>query len=137
MPALSVPVGALVAAALARYVLSFILYTPPLLGRRWIALIGMTPAEMQNKATMLRCMAIDFVAGFAVAYGLLLAVRLAGAESAAAGAGVGLACWLGFAALPSLSGGAWSARAFQLWLVNTAYPLLTFPVMGAVLAAWR
>jgi hypothetical protein len=122
------------------FMLGGLWYSSLLFARRWIALMGRTEEEMRAAAKEGN-MALSYMAVFIC--GLLTAVVLAhvisafGASSAPAGAMVGALCWAGFAATTSFGTSLFSFQPRELWMVNTAYNLVSFVVAGAILGAWR
>jgi hypothetical protein len=53
------------------------------------------------------------------------------------GAFFGFMAWLGFAAPTSYATAMFSGKSKQLWLIDTAYNLVSFMLAGLILAAWR
>lgn len=53
------------------------------------------------------------------------------------GAIFGFTCWLGFAAPTSYATALFSGKPKQLWLIDSAYNLVSFVLAGAILAVWR
>jgi hypothetical protein len=45
--------------------------------------------------------------------------------------------WLGFVATTTLYGVIWEKRPIQLFLIENTYRLISFVLMGGILAAWR
>ncbi len=60
-----------------------------------------------------------------------------GGISAAHGAIIGFMSWLGFAASTSYATATFSGKPNQLWLIDTAYNLVSFVIAGIILAVWR
>jgi hypothetical protein len=135
---LSFPVNvwAVAVAALARFLIGFAYFMPPLFGKAWMDVMGYTPRQMSDKTTMIRGMGIDLAACFVIAGVLVHAVHYAGATTALQGAAVGFLNWLAFTALTSLAGATIERRAFKLWMILAGNSLIALTVMGAILAVW-
>ena len=60
-----------------------------------------------------------------------------GNYSALRGAEVGVLCWLGFAGATSYATAMFSMQPKALWLINSAYNLVSFVLAGIIVAVWR
>jgi hypothetical protein len=126
---------ALIVATLVKFGIGFVWFTF-LFGKQWAAMMKMDPAQMGNKAIMVRGMITDLVGGFIMAYVLVHAVHYAGAATATQGTIVGFFNWLGFIGVTTLSSNTWENRPFALWLIGNGYQLLSLLIMGAIVAMW-
>jgi uncharacterized protein DUF1761 len=126
---------ALLVAAVVKLVVGAIWYAPPVFGKHWLALSGVSEAQM--KAGLARAMAVDFVASLVMAFVLVHAVVYAGAATAGQGAIVGFFNWLGFVAAVTLAQVVYEQRPFRLFLINNGALLISLLIMGAILAVWR
>jgi len=125
---------AVLVAAIVKFVIGAIWYSPVAFGPRWGRLTGCSPeGGMQGLG---KAMAVDFVAGLVMAFVLLHAVHYAGALTLGTGAAVGFFNWLGFIGATTLAAAFFEKRPLQLWLINNAYLLIALLVMGAILAIW-
>jgi hypothetical protein len=125
---------ALVVAVVARMALGAIWYSPPVLLKSWLAVSGVSEAEM--KAGMPKALGFDLVGSILMAFVLAHAVKYAGAAGIGAGAAVGFLNWLGFVAVTTLSATLHEHRSVKLWLISSGYQLVALVVMGAILAVW-
>jgi hypothetical protein len=50
---------------------------------------------------------------------------------------VGTLCWLGFAAATSYATAMFSMQPKALWLINSAYNLVSFVIAGVFLSVWH
>jgi hypothetical protein len=57
--------------------------------------------------------------------------------NAAHGAIFGFVCWLGFAASTSYATAVFSGKPKELWLIDSAYNLVSFVLAGIILSVWR
>jgi hypothetical protein len=141
---------AVLVAGIVIFALGGLWYSPVLFAKRWIALQGRTEEQMRAQAAGSN-MPLMYVS--AIITGLLTAFTLAlilahiardpamaqpgGGISAAHGATIGFMCWLGFAASTSYATALFSGKPKQLWLIDTAYNLVSFVLAGIILAVWR
>ena len=84
---------ALLVAAVARFIVGGIWYSPALFGKPWQGLTHCTPEEM--KARLPKIIPADLITSYIMAFVLVHAMHYAGATSAAQGAAVGFFNWLG------------------------------------------
>jgi hypothetical protein len=141
---------AVLVAGIVIFMLGGLWYSPILFAKRWIALQGRTEEEMRAQAAsanMPLMYASAFITGLIIA--AVLAIILAhisrdpviaepgGRISAAHGAIIGFTCWLGFAATTSYATALFSGKPRQLWLIDSAYNLVSFVLAGIILAVWR
>jgi hypothetical protein len=102
----------------------------------WMALEGMTPAQMQQVSP-----AVPYVV--AIVTSLILAYVLANVclwrqvNSASKGASLGVLFWLGFVATTTLTTYQFEGRSFHLFLINYGYCLVGMVIIGAILGAWK
>jgi hypothetical protein len=141
---------AVLVAGIVIFVLGGLWYSPVLFAKRWIALQGRTEEEMRAQAAsanMPLMYASAFITSLLIAFTLALILahiardpamaEPAGGISAAHGAIIGFMCWLGFAATTSYATALFSGKPRQLWLIDTAYNLVSFVLAGIILAVWR
>jgi hypothetical protein len=121
-------------ATLAKFLLGWLWYSPFLFGKQWQALSGVTAAQM--KAGMLKAILADLVGTFVLAWVLVHAVHYAGAASLGQGVAVGFFNWLGFIGAASLAILFYEQRPPRLVLLYNGYMLLSFLIMGGILAVW-
>lgn len=122
---------AVVVAAVASIVIGFIWYMPAVFGERWAAASGKTMADMTMTPMNYGLMAVTaLVSAFAVA----LIVKATGVSGIADGAIVGAIGWLGFTGTVSFSDRIFNGGSLAFWSIQTGYRLVTFVVMGAILA---
>src|SRR5437667_9380493 len=107
---------ALVVAVLVRMALGAAWFSPPLFLKPWLAVSGVSEAEM--KAGMPKALAVDLLGAVIMAFVLVHAVKYAGAQGIAQGAAVGFLNWLGFVAVTTLSATLHEHRPFTPWLIR-------------------
>jgi uncharacterized protein DUF1761 len=134
---------AVLVAGIVIFVLGGLWYSPVLFAKRWIALQERTEEQMraQAAAANMPLMYLSaLVCGLVTA--LVMAIILAHMASsinlsAEHGALIGFMCWLGFAATSSYATALFSGKPKQLWLIDSAYNLVSFVLAGMILAVWR
>lgn len=139
---------AVLAAAIVMFILGGIWYSPVLFMKKWLALQDRTEEQARAQAAsanMPLMYASAFVTALITAWVMahLLGHLAYFADpavislNAAHGALFGFVCWLGFAATTSYATALFSGKPKQLWLIDSAYNLVSFVLAGAVLAVWR
>ena len=125
---------AVLVAALAKFVIGGVWYSPPVFGPRWGAIVAVSPEAF--KARMVPAMVTDLLASLVLAWVLANVLKFTGATGLVPGVRVSFFLWLGFVATPLLSTTVYEGRPLALFLVNGAYWLVSIMVMGAVIGAW-
>ena len=126
---------AVLVAALAAMVLGFLWYGP-LFGKVWMNLMNFKKEDMKKTKNMgLRYFGM-VVSTLVMAYVLSHFVDYAGANSVSTGLILGFWIWLGFFATKSLGMVLWENKSFKLYVLITAYDLVSFLIMSVILAVW-
>ena len=126
---------AVVVAAVAAIVIGFAWYAPALFGKRWMAYLGTTQAELGNPGGV--GMAVGVVASLLNAYVLAILALNLGGTTVAEGAMLGGLAWLGFMGTLTAAQIAFEKKPWGLWLLNNGHNLIVQIVMGAIVTAWR
>lgn len=116
-----------------------------LLGWPWFALFrdpwfhggGLTVEQLETGPGYAVAYSVAIVSSLVMAYVLSLVVVGAGAPSAARGAGVGLAMWLGFIAPLLATQYTFEARSLAYFGITAGYPLVGLLLMGAIVGRWN
>jgi hypothetical protein len=122
------------------FVLGGLWYSPLLFAKKWIALMGLSDEDIKKAASssnmpMMYLMA--FVCGLLVSGAMAVIIGKSGDVSIISGVLLGAICWLGFAGATSFATALFSMQKKGLWLINSAYNLVSFVIAGAILAAWK
>lgn len=134
---------AVLVAALSSLVIGGLWYGP-VFGKKWMALAGISPEGMASmKLTPIQAMIGGFVVGLFTAYVLAHAIALflsvfpmMGSDVWMTGVLFGFFAWLGFAVPMTAGAFLWEGKSWKLWGLNAAYYLVSYSVMGVILALW-
>ena len=127
---------AIIVAAAVKFALGWGWYSPPVFGRQWMALTGISEAEMRSGPGVTALIA-EAITDLIMAYVLARFVLHYGATSLLEGAVIGFMAWLGFVATVTLASVFYERRPSRLWVINNGYLLLSLVVMGAILGVWH
>jgi hypothetical protein len=128
-----VSIWAVLVAATVPMIIGTLWYSKLLFGRQWMALLGKKPGEPGNP--MLGEVASS-IGAIITSIVLALLVTATDSASAAAGATLGFLCWLAFNGVPAVSGTIFARQRWALFAINSGYSLVTFVIMGIILAVW-
>ncbi|OGL60163.1 hypothetical protein A2752_02040 [Candidatus Uhrbacteria bacterium RIFCSPHIGHO2_01_FULL_46_23] len=121
---------AIVIAAVARFVVGAMWYSPMVFGKQWKETVGSSPSEVPE------AIAVQAVGSLVMAYVLAQIIGHIGATDLWTGAVVGLMMWLGFVASIMLPGVMFEKRPMNFFFIYSGYQLVTMLVMGAIIAVW-
>ena len=126
---------AVVAAALAAFVVGGIWYSPLLFVKAWKAEIGVAPDAKADLSQMLPQFAGTLGLSLVQAgmFALFLGGQATPAQGAVYGASAGL-CWVAAAFGVNYL---YEGRSLRLWLINGGYNVVAYTVMGTILGAWH
>jgi hypothetical protein len=124
---------AVIVAALVKFVLGWIWYSP-IMGAQWRTAVGISEADM--RASLPRSLPVDIIGSLVMSFILLHSVHYAGATTLLQGGAVGFLNWLGFIATIQLSQTIYEKRPFRLFVINNIYLVVSLIIMGAILAIW-
>ncbi len=130
LPAVTVNYTAIVAAAVASFVVGWLWYGP-LFGKTWMKLTGMK--EMGKKDDMMQSMVIMFVGTLITAWVLSAFLQLTGSTTLSAALPVALWVWLGFQAPEAAGVVLWEGKSWNLFFLNAAQKLVNLLAIAAVL----
>jgi Protein of unknown function (DUF1761) len=125
---------AVLLAAIVRFAIGGVWFAPFAFGPAWGRMVGIN-AEAA-KARMGRAMAVDFIAGFILAWVLANVLQFLGVNRLVSGARVSFFLWLGFTAMPFLSAAMFEGRPMRLYAIVAGFWLVSLVVMGGLIGAW-
>ncbi len=127
-------------AAIATMILGFLWYSPILFAKPWTVAMGYDPNDKAKMDEMRKgagkLYGITFVASLLSAFVLAKIIDVTTVTSALYGMKIGFAVWLGFVTTVQLTSTLFKKRPIKLYLIDTGYQLVSYLVMGAILAKW-
>ena len=126
---------AVVAAAIATFVIGGVWYSPVLFHKAWMDASGLNEADLK-KSSMAKIFGMSFIFSLMMAYNL--AAFLAGPDTTVLwGTAAGGLAGIGWVALSIGILGLFERRSWKYVLINGGYFGASFVVMGAIIGAWR
>jgi hypothetical protein len=125
---------AVIAAAVATFVLGGLWYSPALFGKVWQREAGVTEEQMKN-ANMAKVFGLAFVLSLIAAW--VFALFLGPRPPMALGLGAGFSAGLCWVAASFGINYLFERKSFKLWLINGGYHTLQFTIVGLILALWH
>ena len=126
---------AVVAAALATFVIGGVWYSPLLFHRAWMNATGLRDEDLA-KSNLAKIFGLAFLCSLIMAYNL--AAFLSGPDTTVAwGAAAGGLAGIGWVALSIGILSLFERRSWNYVLINGGYFSVSFVVMGLILGAWR
>lgn len=122
------------AAALAKFAIGGVWFSPVAFGPMWAAAVGGDKAAM--KARFVRCMVVDAVGCLVTAWILANCLQFMGALAFVPGMRTAFFLWLGFVATVLLSTGMYEGKKLSLFFITGAYWLVSMMAMGAIIGGW-
>ena len=109
------------------------------LAKPWMAEVGLTADDMEAmKGTPRQWYPYVLAVGAAIVFTLVLALLTQGLgpDGAGEGLGLGLLAAIGFIFTSNSINYAFEGRSLRLFLINGGYPLISYSVIGILLATW-
>lgn len=126
---------AVVVAAIFSMVLGALWYSPVLFGKQWMKLSKVKMnAEMKKKAKF--SYIGMFVGSIITALILSAVVDYANAATFLEGLLIGVLVWFGFVATTQIGAVLWEGKPKALFLLNTAFSLVNYAIVGGIVAVW-
>ena len=125
---------AVIAAAVATFVLGGLWYSPALFGKVWQREAGVTEEKMKT-ANMALIFGLTFVLSLIAAW--VFALFLGPRPPMALGLGAGFSAGLCWVAASFGINYLFERRSLKLWLINGGYHTLQFTIIGLILALWH
>ena len=125
---------AVIAAAVATFVLGGLWYSPALFGKVWQREAGVTEEKMKS-ANMALIFGLTFVLSLIAAW--VFALFLGPRPPMALGLGAGFSAGLCWVAASLGINYLFERKSLKLWLINGGYHTLQFTIIGLILALWH
>ncbi|MGH2613139.1 MAG: DUF1761 domain-containing protein [Rhabdochlamydiaceae bacterium] len=131
---------AIIIAAIVNVVLGSLWYSPVLFAKPWAKGMGMTKEQIGKGMKMNAGMFFPpLIAALVSAFVLAWFLESLHVTTLMGGIKIGFLGWLGFTTTAQVLN-SWifsNGRPKEVYFINTAYHLVTFCIMGAILAVWR
>jgi len=122
----------IVIAAVVNMVIGMVWYSKALFGRAWAKLAEMREKDMKPEALT---MIYGFINSLVIAYFLSFFEGNLGVTNVTDGMLIGFLIWLGFVATTQIGCVIWCKKPFKLFAIDTGAKLVSFVVMGGIIAA--
>jgi hypothetical protein len=110
-------------------------YSQILFAKPWMSALGKTPEEINTSSAGPKYV-INTIASIILAYVLANVIAFAQARTVLLGIEIGLLTWIGFAVTLLLPVYLFESRPIRLYFIYIGYQLISFVVMGIILAIW-
>jgi hypothetical protein len=135
---------AVLAAAAAYFMAGWVWYTL-IFGKIWTKLMGFDKMSKKESEAMKKkmgpSMAFNFLATLLAAYCMAWSVASGAGFYHVSGVVLGLQTgfwiWLGFIVTSQLNSVIWDGKPFKLYLINIGYYLVSYLLVGTILAVWQ
>jgi hypothetical protein len=134
MREVSLHLPAILTAAVARFVVGALWYSPVLFLQPWMRFAGITMEQVRSR--MPRGVPLDLLGSILAAFGMAYLVGYSGAQGVDGGLSIAFLVWLGFVAPSTIAPVIYEGKPLGVWLLNNGSHLISFMAMGAILAAW-
>jgi hypothetical protein len=106
-----------------------------LFGNQWLAAMGKTMADFQSSPTTYLW---SFILGLILSYATAMALTRHPEDQSVA-QGISFALFMGIAlyATQTLNHLIYENGSMTLWIINTAYTVIGFAIIGAIVGAWK
>lgn len=135
MPEVDINYWAVLVAGIASMVVGALMYGP-VLGNKWMELMGKTKEEIEKEGNAGKAMGLAFVAALVGSFVLAHFVDYLGAETWWDGVVAAAWLWLGFVFISHVTNNLFESRKWGLVWIFLLNTLITMAVQGAILAAW-
>ena len=110
------------------------------LGKPWMAEVGLTQEDMEamkGTARMWYPYVVAIVSALIFTLGLAVVMQGMGAEDFVDGLILGVLAAVGFIATSYATTYSFESRSLKLFLINTGYPVISYAIIGVLLAVWQ
>jgi len=136
MPQVTINYLAVLLSAVINMAIGMVWYSPALFAKPWLAALGKTPEDIKQSSAG-PIYVINTVASLVTAYVLSMFIKIANETTAVGGAKIGVWVWLGFVVMTVLPTYLYEMRPKKLYFIYISYQLISFIIMGIVLAIWN
>jgi len=129
---IQINVMAVIVAGVVAWVIGALWYSSLLFGKQWMQLANLKDTK-PNPATFI----VGLLTYIVMAYVLAHVLGAYNSTTVMAGLQGGFWTWLGFVATITLGSVLYEQKPLALYILNNAYNLISFLVMGVILAVWK
>jgi hypothetical protein len=131
--------------AVVYFMIGWVWHSPLLFGKVWEKLMGFDKLSKKQRQEMMKkmgpVMAVGFLttllSAYCLAYSVKSGISFYNVSGVPAGLQAGFWTWLGFIVTTQLNAVLWEQKPFKVYLINIGYYLVSFLVMGSILAVWQ
>lgn len=113
------------------------LWYGPLFGRIWMNMMNLTEERIKETLNPVKSYGGSFIGSIFTAYVLSLLINYTGFNTLSGGILIGFVVWIGFALPMGWQNVAWEDKGLGLYVLNQAYNLLVFLLMGGLIGGWH
>ncbi len=130
---------AILVAAVANMALGAAWYSSALFAKPWMKAIGFDKKDMDKsmREGMVQKYTMMVIASLVLSLVMAWVIKTLGATSFTSGLKIGFVIWLGFSTTTRLANWVFSGRPKELYFIDTGYHLVTYSLIGGLLAVWR
>ena len=136
MPDVTIDWVGVIVATVAAMVIGGVWYGP-LFGKRWMALLGKTREELQAQGNAGIGYGLALVGSFVLSIVMTYVTQWGLAEGFGEGAVVGVVMWAGFVIATQVVGMVFETRSWEFIMLVSGNSLLTFLIVGGIVAAFN
>jgi hypothetical protein len=126
---------AVIVAAIVKFAIGALWYSPALFSKQWQAETNTT--DEQFRANFLPATIAELITDVVMAYVLARFIAGLAVATILGGIIVGALAWVGFVAAIGITRIYYERSSWRLFAINNGYLLIALLVMGAILAIWR
>jgi hypothetical protein len=128
---------AVLVSGVAIFMLGGLWYSPLLFAKPWVRLMNKTEAELKAGAGGALPFILAFLCGLATSLAMAVILNHFKPLTPMRSVHVALVCWIGFTGATSFGSAVFSGTPRALWLINSAYNLVSFIVAAVILTLWQ
>ncbi|MCY3487485.1 MAG: DUF1761 domain-containing protein [Bacteroidetes bacterium] len=113
------------------------LWYGPIFGKMWMEMMDLTEEKIKENFNPAKSYGGSLVGSVLTVYVLSLLISHMGMGTLGGGLTVGFAAWVGFALPMGWQSVAWEDKGMGIFVLNQAYNLVVFLLMGGLIGAWR
>ncbi|MCY4170265.1 MAG: DUF1761 domain-containing protein [Bacteroidetes bacterium] len=113
------------------------LWYGPIFGKIWMKMMDLTEEKIRENFNPVKSYGGSFVGSIFTAYVFSLLITEMDMDTLFGGLTIGFVAWLGFALTTGWQSVAWENKGNGVFLLNQAYNLIVYLLMGSIIGVWR